>query len=111
MPDASSARQLHPQQRKICHCKNLLSAGHLMRWAAIHALEGGFVHSYSCAMLDWETLREALQAALLEAVSAEAGGRWRAAALGELYAETDSVIEAPSLFLNHDGEGMDSPGN
>jgi hypothetical protein len=78
---------------------------------AIHALEGGLVHSYSCAMLDWEALREALQTALLEAVSAEVGGRWRAAALGELYAETDSVIEAPSLFLNDDGEDMDSPGN
>jgi hypothetical protein len=78
---------------------------------AIHALEGGLVHSYSCAMLDWEALREALQTALLEAVSAEAGGPWRAAALGELYAETDGVIEAPSLFLNDDGEDMGSPGN
>jgi hypothetical protein len=78
---------------------------------AIHALDGRLVHSYSCAMLDWEALREALQTALLQAVSAEAGGRWRAAALGGLYAETDGVIEAPSLFLNDDGEDMDSPGD
>ena len=42
---------------------------------AIHALEGGLVHSYSWAMLNWDALREALQTALLEAVSAEAGGR------------------------------------
>src|SRR5262245_50485160 len=62
-------------------------------------------------MLDWEALREALQTALLDAVSVKAGGPRRAAALGELYAETDGVIEAPSLFLNDDGEHMDSPGN
>jgi hypothetical protein len=60
-------------------------------------------------MLDWEALHEALQAALLEAVSAEAGGPWRVAALDQLYAETDGVIRAPSLFLNDDGEDMDSP--
>jgi hypothetical protein len=52
-----------------------------------------------------------LQTALLEAASAEAGGPWRAAALGELYAETDGVIEAPSLFLNDEGKDMDSAGN
>jgi hypothetical protein len=62
-------------------------------------------------MLDWEALREALQAALLEAVSSAAGGPWRAAALSELYVETDGVIEAPPLFLNDDGEDMGSPGN
>jgi len=50
-----------------------------------------------------------LQTALLDAVSAEPGGPWRAAALGELYAETDGVITASSLFLNDDGEYMDSP--
>ena len=55
-------------------------------------------------MLDWDVLREALQAALLRAVSAEAGGPWRAAALDEQYAETDGVITAPSLYLNDDGE-------
>jgi hypothetical protein len=60
-------------------------------------------------MLDWDALREALQTALLEAVSAEAGGPWRAAALAEMYAETDGVITAPSPFLNDDGEDMDSP--
>ena len=60
-------------------------------------------------MLDWDALREALQAALLRAVSAEAGGPWRAAALDEQYAETDGVITAPSLYLNDDGELMDSP--
>jgi hypothetical protein len=78
---------------------------------AVHALEGGLVHSYSCAMLDWEALREALQAALLEAVSAEAGGPWRVAALGEVYAESDGIIEAPLLFLNDDVEDMESPGD
>jgi hypothetical protein len=41
-------------------------------------------------------------------VSAEAGGPWRAVALSELYAETDGFIEAPSLFLNDDGEDLDS---
>jgi hypothetical protein len=76
---------------------------------AIHALEGGLVHSYSCAMLDWEALREALQTALLEAVSAETGGPWRVAALDQVYAETDGIITAPSLFLNDNGEHMDSP--
>jgi hypothetical protein len=60
-------------------------------------------------MLDWDALRGALQTALLEAVSAEAGGPWRAAALDGLYAETDGVITAPSLYLNDDGEDMDSP--
>jgi hypothetical protein len=60
-------------------------------------------------MLDWDTLREALQTALLEAVSAEAGGPWRAAALDGLYAETDGIITAPLLYLNGDGEDMDSP--
>jgi len=60
-------------------------------------------------MLDWDALREALQTALLEALSAEAGGPWRAAALDGLYAETDGVITAPSLYLNDDGEDMDSP--
>jgi len=60
-------------------------------------------------MLDWEALRKALQTALLEAVSAEAGGPWRAAALDQVYAETDGIITAPSLFLNDNGEHMDSP--
>lgn len=60
-------------------------------------------------MLDWDEFRNALQTALLEAVSAAAGGPWRAAALNELYAETDGVIGVPSLFLNDDGEDMDSP--
>jgi hypothetical protein len=60
-------------------------------------------------MLDWDALREALQTALLEAVSAEAGGPWRAVALEGLYAETDGVITAPSLYLNDDGADMDSP--
>jgi hypothetical protein len=60
-------------------------------------------------MLDWDALREALQTALLKAVSAEAGGPWRAAALDGLYAETDGIITAPSLYLNDDGEDMDSP--
>jgi len=60
-------------------------------------------------MLDWDALREALQTALLEALSAGAGGPWRAAALDGLYAETDGVITAPSLYLNDDGEDMDSP--
>jgi len=78
---------------------------------AIHALEAALVHSYSCAMLDWEALREALQTALLEAVSAAAGGPWHAAALYQVYAETDGIITAPGLFLNHDGEHIDSPGN
>jgi hypothetical protein len=50
-----------------------------------------------------------LQTALLEAVSAEAGGPWRAAGLQGLYAETDGVITAPLLYLNDDGEDMDSP--
>jgi hypothetical protein len=63
------------------------------------------------AMLNWDALQEALQAALLEAVLAEVGGPWRAAALSEVYAETDGVIEAPPLFLNGDGEDMGSPGN
>ena len=60
-------------------------------------------------MLDFDALREALQTALLEAVTAEAGGPWRAAALDGLYAETDGIITAPSLYLNDDGEDMDSP--
>jgi len=60
-------------------------------------------------MLDWEALREALQTALLEAVSAHAGGPWRVAALDQVYAETDGIITAPSLFLNDNGEQMDSP--
>jgi hypothetical protein len=60
-------------------------------------------------MLDWDAFREALQTALLEAVSAEAGGPWRAAALDGLYAETDGVIKVPMLYLNDDGEYMDSP--
>ena len=60
-------------------------------------------------MLDWDALREALQTALLEAVSAQARGPWRAAALGELYAETDGVINAPLLYLNTDGKAMDLP--
>jgi hypothetical protein len=60
-------------------------------------------------MLDWEALREALQTALLQAVSSEAGGPWRVAALGQVYAETDGIITAPSLFLNDDGEQIDSP--
>ena len=76
---------------------------------AIHALVGGLVRSYSCAMLDWEALREALQTALLEAVSAEASGPWRVAALDQVYAETDGIITAPSLFLNDNGEYMDTP--
>ena len=60
-------------------------------------------------MLDFDALREALQTALPEAVSAEAGGPWRAAALDGLYAETDGVIKVPMLYLNGDGEYMDSP--
>ncbi len=60
-------------------------------------------------MLDWNAFREFLQTALLEAVATESGGPWRAAALDELYAETDGVITAPSLHLNDDGEQMDSP--
>jgi hypothetical protein len=59
-------------------------------------------------MLDWDALQEALQTALLEAVSARAGGRWRVAALDQVYAETDGIITAPSLFLNDDGEHLDS---
>jgi hypothetical protein len=43
-------------------------------------------------MLDWEALREALQTALLEAVSAEAGGPWHAAALDQVYDETDDIM-------------------
>jgi hypothetical protein len=51
-----------------------------------------------------------LQTALLEAVSAEAGGPWCAAALhGRLYAEADGAIRAPSLYLHDGGEDMDSP--
>src|SRR5262245_6370510 len=60
-------------------------------------------------MLDWEALREALQTALLEAVSAEAGGPWCVGALDQVYAETDGIITAPSLFLNDNGEHIDSP--
>ncbi len=60
-------------------------------------------------MLDWDAFREALQTALLEAASAEAGGPWRAAALEGLYAETDGVIKVPMLYLNDDGEYMDLP--
>jgi hypothetical protein len=59
-------------------------------------------------MLDWDALREALQTALLKAVSAEVGGPWRTAALGALYAETDSVITAPVLYLNTDSKDMES---
>jgi hypothetical protein len=59
-------------------------------------------------MLDWDALQEALQTALLEAVSARAGGPWRVAALDQVYAETDGIITAPSLFLNDDGEHLDS---
>jgi hypothetical protein len=59
-------------------------------------------------MLDWDALEEALQTALLEAVSARAGGPWRVAALDQVYAETDGIITAPSLFLNNNGEHMDS---
>ena len=59
--------------------------------------------------MDWDALRQSLQTALVEAVSVEAGGPWRAAALAELYAVTDGVITAPSLFLNDDGGQMDSP--
>lgn len=55
-------------------------------------------------MLDWDGLQKALQTALLDAVSA--GGPWRAAALGELYAETDGLINAPLLYLNTDGKDM-----
>jgi hypothetical protein len=72
-------------------------------------LDGRPGRSQFCAMLDWDALREALQTALLAAASAEAGGPWRAAALDGLYAETDGVITAPSLYLNDDGEDMDSP--
>src|SRR5262249_29588465 len=72
-------------------------------------LDGRPGRSPLCAMLDWDALREALQTALLEAVSAEVGGPWRAAALDGLYAETDGVITAPSLYLNDDGEDMNSP--
>jgi hypothetical protein len=60
-------------------------------------------------MLDWETFREALQAALLKAASATAGGPWRALAFAHLYAETDGVIKAPLLCLNTDGQHMDAP--
>ena len=60
-------------------------------------------------MLDWEALRETLQTALLQAVSTEAGGPWRLAALDQVYAETDGIITAPSLFLNNNGEHIDSP--
>jgi hypothetical protein len=60
-------------------------------------------------MLDWEAFREALQTALLEPVSAEAGGPWRVAALDQVYAETDGIITAPSLFLNDSGEHVNSP--
>jgi len=49
-------------------------------------------------MLDWDALQEALQTALLEAVSAKAGGPWRVAALDQVYTETDGIITAPSLF-------------
>jgi hypothetical protein len=59
-------------------------------------------------MLDWDALQEALQTALLEAVSARAGGPWRVAALDQVYAETDGIITAPSLFLNDSGEHLDS---
>jgi hypothetical protein len=60
-------------------------------------------------MMDLNAFREALQTALLDATSAETGGPWRAVALGNLYAETDGVIYAPVLYLNTDGENMDSP--
>jgi hypothetical protein len=60
-------------------------------------------------MLDWDAFRNALQTALLDAVSAAAGGPWRAAALTELYAETDGVICAPPLLLNNDSETISSP--
>jgi hypothetical protein len=60
-------------------------------------------------MLDWDALQEALQTELLKAVSARAGGPWRVAALDHVYAETDGIITAPSLFLNNNGEHLDSP--
>jgi hypothetical protein len=44
-------------------------------------------------MLDWDALREALQTALLEAVSARAGRPWRVAALDQVYAETDGTSQ------------------
>jgi hypothetical protein len=72
-------------------------------------LDGRPGRSQFCAMLDWDALREALETALLAAASTEAGGPWRAAALDGLYAETDGVITAPLLYLNDDGEDMDSP--
>jgi hypothetical protein len=59
-------------------------------------------------MLDWDALQEALQTALLEAVSSKAGGPWRVAALDQVYAESDGIITAPSLFLNDNGEHLDS---
>jgi hypothetical protein len=60
-------------------------------------------------MLDWDALQEVLQTALLKAVSARAGGPWRVAALDHVYAETDGIITAPSLFLNNNGEHLGSP--
>jgi hypothetical protein len=73
------------------------------------ALEGRRGHCYFSAMMDLNAFREALQTALLDAASAETGRPWRAVALGNLYAETDGVIYAPILYLNTDGENMDSP--
>jgi hypothetical protein len=50
------------------------------------------------------------EAALLEALVANARGPdHAAAALDELYSETDGIICAPTLFLNTDGKRMDSP--
>src|SRR5688572_3160769 len=58
-------------------------------------------------MFDWSGLADALSAALL--LRLKAGGPYRAAALAELYAETDGIITAPLLYLNTDGKDMDSP--
>src|SRR5262249_55978011 len=105
---APAARRIFEHRCKTTFAAKSAGSGH-RRMVAIHALVGGLVHSYSCAMLDWEALREALQTALLEAVSAEAGGPWCVGALDQVYAETDGIITAPSLFLNDNGEHIDSP--
>jgi hypothetical protein len=60
-------------------------------------------------MMDWNAFREVLQTALLEATSADTSRPLRAVAFGGQYAETDGVIHAPILYLNTDGENMDSP--
>ena len=58
-------------------------------------------------VFDWKGFEAALLDALLAAAASD--GPYRAAALSDLYAETDGIITAPMLGLNTDGEQMDSP--